>query len=175
MRRFILAALVCCVGALAPAEEKARKTTTITVTGKDCPHQWVVSGAFPKDKSTKDFVTGTKIGSADKRLQIPVSKGDIVAFLVAEGSHRALFENAKTEQAAGVWEIVTGSGELVKLPDGKLPEFDHADAMNSKANSGDLIKIRILKLEKGKSILFACNPHSNTKTDVVMVGAIVPK
>ena len=171
MQRFNLAAAVLFLAITAlVADDKPRAAVTVTITGKNSPHQWTVPG-----DSTKNHIKGTKIGSAEKRLQIPVANGDIVAFVVEEGTHRALFENAKSEQDAGVWEVVKESGTLEKLPDGKLLEFNHDDALNTKASSGKLIQIRILKLEKGKSILFACNPHSNKKTDVEMVGAIVPK
>ena len=120
-------------------------------------------------------MTGTKIGDPVNRMQVPVANGDIIAFVVEAGTHHVLFENATREQAGGTWEVVKDSGTLEKLPDGKLPAFNHDDALCSTAGTGALIKIRILKLESGKSILFACNPHSSKTTDVVMVGAIVSK
>ncbi len=147
-----------------------KKEPAITVVGKNGPHQWAIPG-----DSTKDHISGTKIGDPVNRMQVPVANGDIVAFTVESGTHRVIFENAKSEQANGVWEIVAGSGSLEKLPDGKLPNFNHDEAMNSAAGTGALIQIKIKKLDPGKAILFACNPHSDTKIDVEMVGAIVAK
>ena len=148
-----------------------RGDSTITVTGKDGPeHQWTIPG-----DSTKDHVTGTKVGDPVNRMRVPVSNGDIVSFVVESGTHHALFENAKSEQASGVWQVVAGSGKLVPLPADKLPNFDHDQALNSEAGTGNLIQIKILNLPKGQSILFACNPHSKRAADVEMVGAIVGK
>ena len=98
-----------------------------------------------------------------------------MSFVVESGTHHVLFENAKSEQGAGVWQVVDGSGTLLPLPAGQLPNFNHDQALNSDAGTGNLIKIKILNLPKGQSILFACNPHSSRATDVVVVGAIVGK
>jgi hypothetical protein len=146
------------------------QSATITVTGANNPHQWTIPG-----DSTKDHINGTKVGDPGNRMQIPVANGDIVSFVVASGSHHVLFENAQSEQTNGVWEIVKGSGTLENLPDGKLKNFNHDEARCSVAATGNLIQIRILRLDQGKSILFGCNPHSDTATNIEMVGVIVPR
>jgi hypothetical protein len=170
MRQLILAATVAALSCVGAAADEKQAGNEITVTGKDSPHQWV----FGTD-STKDHVMGTKVGDPVNRMTIPVTNGDVVAFVVTQGGHRVLFENAKQEQAGGIWEVMPDSGTLTKLPDGKLPNFDHDQAMCSMANTGNLIKIRILQLPKGQAILFGCNPHSDTQADVIMVGALVGK
>jgi len=120
--------------------------------------------------------------SVPQRACGPVRKGLLQPWLASACSAPFSSTASRTGRARrtpgkanGVWEIVKDSGTLERLPDGKLTAFNHEEAQNSKAGTGDLIRIRILKLEKGKSILFACNPHSKTDSDVEMVGAIVPK
>jgi len=148
--------------------EKAAVTTAVT--GDKNPNRWTIPGDSTAKKPGK-------IGDPAGRMQVPVANTDVVAFVVNSGEHHVLFEKAKSEQAAGVWEVVKDSGELETLPRGKFPHYDHAEARSSKAGTGKLIQIRILKLEKGKSILFGCYPHSESKdgSKVPMVGAIVLK
>ena len=148
---------------------KKQTFAAVTIVGKNGPHQWAVAA-----DSTKDHIAGTKIGDAVNRMRVQVADGDIVSFVVESGTHHVIFENAKAEQAKGVWEVVEGSGTLEKLPDGKLLNFDHDDAMTSQAGTGGLIKIGNRAWPSGKAILFACNPHSDTAADVEMVGVIAP-
>lgn len=168
MSRLILLLMAVALAAVSAfAHQKPR--TEITVTGSNGPHKWTIPG-----DSTANHMKDTKIGDPANRMKVPVSNGDVVAFVVNTGNHSVIFENAVSEQKVGVWEVVKGSGILEELPK-KLKFFNHDDARNSKADDGDLIKIRVLKLDKGKSILFACNPHSDTQADVEMVGALVLK
>jgi hypothetical protein len=147
-----------------PGSVQAQKT--ITVEGKN-PPQWTSMGDTTLNKPAT-------IGKPDGRMQVPVRIGDIVAFRVTSGEHRVIFENAVAESGK-VWEVVAGSGKLVELPENKFPHYNHDDARSSEAGTDDLIKIRIKDLAPGRSVLFACNPHSEnaTGTGVRMLGAIV--
>jgi hypothetical protein len=152
------------------AGSKAAPAITITGEKKAGVNQWTIPGDSTANKPGK-------IGEPAGRMQVPVAKGDIVAFVVKSGQHHVLFEKAKSEQEAGVWEVVKDSGSLVELPTDKFPHYDHKEARMSKADSDNLIKIRILKLDKGKSILFGCYPHSESTdgTKVPMLGVLVLK
>jgi FtsP/CotA-like multicopper oxidase with cupredoxin domain/peroxiredoxin len=137
-----------------------------------------VIGASPaqwKYQSDSTLTRPATIAEADGRMMVRVKSGDVISFKVASGNHAVLFENAKTEQDAGIWEVVADSGTLGLLPDGKLPHYDHKVARVSTANTGNLIKIRIKNLKAGVAILFGCNPHSESPdgTKVSMLGAIV--
>ncbi|MFN0053554.1 MAG: plastocyanin/azurin family copper-binding protein [Planctomycetales bacterium] len=118
------------------------------------------------------------IGRPENRLMIRVNNGDIVRFRVASvPQHAVIFERAKEETRAGVWQVVPGSGELGDLPV-DFRNFDRTIAQKTpkKGNGGVLIEIKIINLTHGSSILFACDPHS-TGTDPTkqpMLGAIVP-
>jgi hypothetical protein len=143
----------------------------VTVTGDRNPNRW----STPNDSSQKK--NGT-IGDVTGRMQAPVADGDVVAFVVNSGTHHVIFENAKSEQASGVWEVVAGSGTLDELPPKTFPHYNHDEARYSDSGTGNLIQIRIKNLPQGKSILFGCNPHSESKNnnkDVPMLGAIVGK
>jgi hypothetical protein len=138
----------------------------------------VVDSAGPICQTGLIPVQSTAIGKADGRMQVPANEGDFVAFGVTRGMRHVIFENAKSEQAKGVWEVVESTGELEKLPDDEFPHYDHNEAFYSKADSASqLILIRIKKLGAGQSILFGCWPHSESAdgTRVPMLGAIVAK
>jgi len=142
---------------------------TVTVTGLN-PPQW----SIPGDSTLNRNAT---IGSATGRMEVQVNNGDVVEFAVTSGNHHAIFENAKSELANGIWEVVLGSGELVDLPSGQFPHYDHADAQNTKSGTGPLIQIRIKNLASGKGILFGCNPHSESSDghNVRMLGVLIRK
>ena len=148
---------------------RSASAANLTVTGIN-PAQWTIPG----DSTITKPAT---INDATGRMEVPVADGDVVEFAVTSGNHKALFEHAKTEQAAGVWEIVDGTGSLVDLPAGQFPHYDHADAQSTVEKTGTLIQIRIKALPAGKTILFACNPHSESINgkNVPMLGALVHK
>jgi hypothetical protein len=161
--------LVFCVTALGvTVVASGQPNPTATVTGEVAPNRWTTAG----DSSEQKPAT---IGDATGRMQVPIANGDVVAFVVSSGTHHVLFENAKPEMANGLWEVVKDTGTLETLPANKFPHYNHDEARFSTAGTGKLIQIRILKLAKGKSILFACNPHSESKDgkNVSMLGAIV--
>jgi hypothetical protein len=171
MRRWLSASVAIVVAASLTTLAAGLQDPAVTVTGESAPNKW----STPDDSSENKKGT---IGDPAGRMQVPAANGDVVAFVVKSGTHHALFENAKSEQADGVWEVVKDSGTLEELPSNKFPHYNHAEARSSKAGTSKLIQIRIKNLEKGKSILFACNPHSESKTnnkDVPMLGAIVGK
>lgn len=162
---------VCVTSLVLAVVASGQAIPTATVTGFSGPNRWMSAG----DSSEKKPAT---IGDATGRMQVPVANGDVVAFAVSSGTHHVLFENAKSETANGVWEVVKDTGTLEKLPDNKFPHYNHDETRFSTAGTGKLIQIRVLKLAKGKSILFGCNPHSESKDnkkDVPMLGAIVLK
>ena len=139
----------------------------VTITGIN-PPQWTIPGDTTLNKRAT-------IGNAAGRMQAHVNNGDVVEFAVTSGNHRVIFENSKSEQANGVWEVVPGSGDLVDLPNGQFPHYNHADAQNSRSDVGPLIQIRIKNLQPGNGILFGCNPHSESSngTNVRMLGVLV--
>ena len=95
--------------------------------------------------------------------------------MVKGGNHHVIFEYSLKEQADGIWETVDGSGSSRSCPTTQFPHYNHVQAQRSVDDDGNLIQIRIKKLESGKSILFACSPHSESRdgTGVPMLGKIV--
>jgi hypothetical protein len=145
----------------------------IEVIGKSAGqhHHWVWSGEESPD---------APVGKPDGRLQIKVKNGDIVRFVVESGSHGVLFEKAKTEVDAGVWEVVQDTGELKELP--PAPGFDRFDRVvartTARLGSGETlidIKIKDLKAGPENGILIGCNPHSTLGTEdkAMMVAVLV--
>ena len=171
MRRWLSGLIAVVAAATFTTLAAGLQDPAVTVTGESGPNRW----STPDDSSEKKKGT---IGDPEGRMQVPAANGDVVAFVVKSGTHHILFENAKSEQADGVWEVVKDSGTLEELPSGKFPHYNHDESRSSKAGTSNLIQVRIKKLEKGKSVLFACNPHSESKNnnkDVPMLGAIVGK
>lgn len=140
------------------------------------------SGGGKGDRWEFQGMASTKaaVGKPDNRLKVSVKNGDVVQFKVESGKHGVLFERAKDEQDNGVWEVVTGSGELKELPAGAgFDRFDRKAARTTdpKGAGGKLIEIKIKALKPGaeNGILFACNPHSaqGDPTMATMLGVIV--
>lgn len=105
----------------------------------------------------------TAVGMPEGRLQ--VRAGEIVRFRVESGNyeHGVLFEKAKSELEARVWEAVKDSEELKTVPD-SFTAFDRNNVQTTdpKGPGSMLIEIKINKLNAGaeNGILFACNPPS---------------
>ena len=139
----------------------------IVVTGQSGPNRWESGGQSSANLPAR-------IGNPAGRFEVMVKNGQIVSFVVASGSHRLLLENAVREQRSRVWEVVAGSGTLEELATGNFPHYDHSTARKTNAATGNLLRIRILNLGEGESILFACHPHSESPNgaNVSMLGKL---
>jgi hypothetical protein len=144
---------------------------TVEVVGQSGPNAWAAQGKTSGKAA---------VGKPDGRLQVKVKNGDIVRFRVESGTHGVLFERAKAEMDNGVWEVVSGSGDLMDLPGGAgFDRFDRKNARTTdkKGAGSKLIEIKIkkLKADAANGILFGCNPHSaqGEPTSATMLGVIV--
>ncbi|HYH64286.1 MAG TPA: hypothetical protein VD866_06270 [Urbifossiella sp.] len=167
MTRVLSVAALCGLGVFASAADYE----VVGKSGGTGGHRWEFGGKASGKAA---------VGKADDRLQVKVKNGDTVSFKIEGGTHGVLFEKAKTEMGAGVWEVVKDSGTLKDLPSGAgFDRFDRKDAQttDAKGPGSKLIEFRIknLKAGAGNGILFACNPHSalGDPASTTMLGVIV--